>query len=69
MTNNNQTFTRLNGTYDVSAAMDRAALLQRRSEYVRTGHGFNAMARATRRLWALGSKMTAPVGALKTRVR
>jgi len=34
MTANNETFLRANGTYNVDAAMERAALLRRRSQRV-----------------------------------
>jgi hypothetical protein len=69
MTASNENFIRPNGTYDVSAAMDRASLLQRRSQYETTSHGSRAIARVSRRLWTFAIQMAAPKEHLKTRMR
>jgi hypothetical protein len=69
MTKNDQKFIRPNGTYDISAAMDRATLLQRRSRYETTNHGSRAIARVGRHLWIFVSQMAPPIESLKTRFR
>ena len=69
MTTNDQKFIRPNGTYAVSAAMDRATLLQRRSQYETASHGSRTIARVSRRLWTFASQMAAPVQSLKTKIR
>jgi hypothetical protein len=69
MTTNDQKFIRSNGTYNISAAMDRATLLQRRSQYETASHGSRTIVRVSRRLWIFASQMAAPVQSLKTRIR